>query len=313
MRGKRVLCTVFIIILLIFAALALLEYFEVTDFYAPEEPPRVTESPRMTQPPTPTPEPTPEPSPTATPEPTPTPRPFPNVPKQDQPAPTGYFEDAIFLGNSLVDGLKLYWYNGHLDGATYHTGTSLTIFGVGSYLDQMADENVGKVYVGLGMNEIDYNKDVLREEFAELIETVRGYNPDAIIYLMSVTPVSRWKDQNSDLHNMRSVESFNAMLRDVADQNDCYFMDLTPVLAGEDGYLPAEVTNDGVHFTPEYYIKWFDYLEYNYVLPVLPETPETPMDVDGEAPIGEPPAEEPVAEAPAAEQTEEAPAEGGSN
>lgn len=286
MRVGKVLGTVFLIIILVLSVLFLLEYFEVTNFTAQAAPPQATESPRLATPtlaPTEVPVPTETPLPAPTPSPAPTPRPYPDVPKQNDPAPEGYFEDAIFIGNSLVDGLDLYWYNGNLDGATFHTGTSLTIFGVGSALDAMAEENVGKVYVGLGMNEIDYNKQVLRGEFENLIETVRGYNPDAIIYFMSVTPVSRWKDENSDLHNKANVESFNVFLKDVANDNDCYYMDLFPVLADEEGYLPADVTNDGVHFLQDYYIKWFDYLEYNYVLPVISQSAE-------EAPAEQPPA-----------------------
>lgn len=274
MRSKRaILCTVFLIFLLAVIGVFALAYFMQTHDIGQTSPPSATESPALTAPPTASPEPTatPEPTPTPEPEPTPeptaTPRPFPDVPLQDEPAPEGYFEDAVFIGNSLVDGLKLYFYYGNLDGATYYTGTSLTIFGAHSYMSYLADGSAGKLYVGLGMNEIDYDKSVLREQYTDLIETARSYNPDVIIYLMSVTPVSKWKDQNSDLHNMRNVESFNVMLRDLANQNDCYYMDLIPVLAGEDGYLPSDVTEDGVHFTQEYYTRWFDYLENNYVLP----------------------------------------------
>lgn len=282
MRSNRaILCTVFLIfILAVVGVFALAYYMQTHGMSDPSPTSAPTGAPFLSAAPSPIPvptaEPTPESSPAFTPEPTPTPRPFPDVPKQDSPAPEGYFQDAVFLGNSLVDGLKLYFYYGNLDGATYYTGTSLTILGVDDYVRQMADIDLGKLYIGLGMNEIDYNKETLRTQFKKVIQTVRSYNPDVIIYLMSVTPVSQWKDEESDLYNMSHVNSFNTMLRDIANLNDCYFMDLCPVLAGPDGYLPADVTTDGVHFTQEYYTKWFEYLEYNYVLPAsAPEvTPE---------------------------------------
>ena len=31
--------------------------------------------------------------------------------------------------------------------------------------------------------------------------------------------------------------------------------------------LPSDVTGDGIHCVKEYYPKWYDYLEHNYVLP----------------------------------------------
>ena len=69
--------------------------------------------------------PTPEPTavPTETPEPTATPWPGPDIPEQAVPVGKEYFEDAAFLGNSVLSGL---WYYDYGDVTTRASGSWTT-------------------------------------------------------------------------------------------------------------------------------------------------------------------------------------------
>lgn len=190
-------------------------------------------------------------------------------PYHDEAAPEGYFDDALFFGNSLIEGLGLYslLYDDSIAQAKFDTATSMTVFGAGDYINDAATGGYGKIYIGLGLNEIGYDHEAIRRENEKAIDTIREGNPDAIIYLFSLTPISRYKSENDSLYNNTNAAAISQVLREVAEEKDCYFMDMVPVLAGDDGYLPSDVTTDGVHFTKEYYPKWYDYLEHNYVLP----------------------------------------------
>lgn len=190
-------------------------------------------------------------------------------PHHDEPAPDGYFSDALFFGNSLLEGLGLYApiYDTKIAGAAFDTATSMNIFEAQSYIDDAATGGYGKIYIGLGLNEIGYDYEAIREENEAAIDTIRAGNPNAIIYLISLTPLSRDKSENDELYNNENSAAISEVLREVAEEKGCYFMDMVPVLAGSDGYLPADVTTDGVHFVKEYYTNWYDYLEHNYVLP----------------------------------------------
>ncbi len=227
--------------------------------------PIITEAPAT---PTPTAEPTPEPTaePTATPEPTPTPI---APPYHEEQAPDDYFENAVFIGNSLIEGLGLYSYiyDENIAKAKFDTATSLTIFGAGDYFRDAAEGGYDKIYIGLGLNEIGYDRETLREKNEEAVDIIREGNPDAIIYFFSLTPISRHRSESDSLYNMENANEVSQILREVAEEKGCYFMDMNPVLAGDDGYLPADVTGDGIHCVKEYYPKWYDYLEHNYVLP----------------------------------------------
>ncbi len=216
--------------------------------------------PTATQPPTDT------PKPTDTPEPTATPWAGPLVEEQPVPAPAAYFADAGFLGNSVLSGLELY--NNSLllptDHSHWYWQDSLTIMGASPYAAQMAGQTFGKIYIEFGINELSYDQNTLREAFDTVIDQLQADHPDAIIYLMSVTPVSAYCDANRSF-KQGAVIAFNEMLQDIAREQQIWYLDVFPVLCGDDGYLPSEVTLDGIHFTPDHYQRWFDYLTTHYV------------------------------------------------
>lgn len=190
-------------------------------------------------------------------------------PYHEEKAPDDYFQDALFIGNSLIEGLGLYacLYDENIDQAKFDTATSMTILGAGSYFEDAANGGYGKIYIGLGLNEIGYDHEAIRQKNREAVDTIRAGNPEAIIYFFSLTPISKYRSETDSLYNNENAAEISAVIRSVAEEKGCYYIDMVPVLAGEDGCLPSEVTGDGIHCVKEYYPKWYDYLEHNYVLP----------------------------------------------
>lgn len=207
-------------------------------------------------------------TPESTPEPEPQGDPL-APPYHEEQAPDDYFQDALFIGNSLIEGLGLYacLYDENIDQAKFDTATSMTILGAGSYFEDAASGGYGKIYIGLGLNEIGYDREAIRQKNVEAVDTIRAGNPDAIIYFFSLTPISKHRSESDSLYNNENAAKISEVIRSVAEEKGCYYIDMVPVLAGEDGYLPSDVTGDGIHCVKEYYPKWYDYLEHNYVLP----------------------------------------------
>lgn len=233
------------------------------------------EAPRTLPSASPTPEATPTPTPT--PEPTPTP-----VPALDftQPVPESeevemeYFEDALFIGDSRTDGLRLY---SGIQGADFYCYKGLTIFEVderkivelngNSYSVVEALEKgpqYAKIYISLGVNELGYyNDDAYHQAFSEFLDTVKALQPDAIIYLENLVPVNPQKcaeyKQPSYVNNDR-VAAYNAIYPQLATEHQVALLDVASALSDENGILPADATADGVHFTKAWYQKWLAYL-----------------------------------------------------
>lgn len=217
-------------------------------------------------------EPTPEPTPEATPEPTEPPKMGPDLPAL-YPVEDSYFEDAAFFGNSLMVGLKLY---GGLEAGDFIAGTSANVVNVGqmapegtdesrSMLDALCARPYGKIYLHLGINEIGFDTDYFAQLYGQLVDRIRESQPDAAIVITSLTPVTAAKSAQGETFSQTRVLRYNEALHKLAEDKDCYYLDLTSALAGPDGFLPASASTDGVHLTPEMYQVWADWMRTHYV------------------------------------------------
>ena len=181
-----------------------------------------------------------------------------------------YFDDAVFIGNSRTEGLKKF---SGLSNATFITEVGLTVSSIitdycdisGGYrsraFDALSGMNFGKVYIMLGMNELGWvYESVFKDDYGKIIDKIREINPDAVIYIQSIIPDSKWKDSSNDVFTNANVERLNAQLRDLADEKEVHYLDVAGALMDSEGYLPYEATGDGVHLEPPYCVKWTDYL-----------------------------------------------------
>ena len=185
-----------------------------------------------------------------------------------------FFSDAAFMGNSLMDGFRLF---SGLTTCDYYAATSMTVIGAeskavitlengqsGTLLDGLAQKPYGKIYILLGINEIGYDVDTFISYYAEMLDRIIEAQPDCDIYIMSLTPVSAAKSQSSDTFNMTRIQEYNSALRQLAADKSCYYMDLVDALAGTDGYLPSSETADGIHLSVNLYKTWLDYVKTHY-------------------------------------------------
>ena len=240
------------------------------------------EAPRTLPSASPTPEATPTPTPT--PEPTPTPAPaldFTQPVPESEEVEMDYFADALFIGDSRTDGLRLY---SGIQGADFYCYKGLTIFEVDERKIVELDGNsysvvealekgpqYAKIYISLGVNELGYyNDDAYHQAFSEFLDTVKTLQPDAIIYLENLVPVNPQKcaeyKQPYYVNNDR-VAAYNAIYPQLATEHQVALLDVASALSDENGILPADATADGVHFTKAWYQKWLAYLMNHTVDP----------------------------------------------
>ena len=228
--------------------------------------------------------PTPDPPPDPPPDPTPDPAAafdFTQPAPQSDPVEMDYFSDALFIGDSRTDGLRIY---SGIKGATFYCYKGLNIFDMGKR--QVVEMNGGKytvvdalekgpqykkIYISLGVNELGYpGTDSFYKAFKSFLEEVRSAQPDAVIYLQNLVPVNpeicAQKKQPSYVNNDR-VADFNGVFPKLAEECQVVLLDMKTALSDENGILPAEATVDGVHFTRAWYQKWLDYLMCHVVTP----------------------------------------------
>ena len=193
--------------------------------------------------------------------PTPTPGPaYPDLTEQPE-QNDEFFADSAMLGNSLVDGFRLF---SGLTSCDYYCATSMTVAGAGDLIAQMSQKQYGKVYILLGINEIGYDVDYFIKQYDAMLDSIREREPEADIYVMGLTPVSAHKSATDTTFTMDRVNAYNEALRALAGEKECWYVDLCDALADETGYLPANVTTDGVHFAAGHYKLWLQYLRTHY-------------------------------------------------
>ena len=182
-----------------------------------------------------------------------------------------YFTHTAFIGDSLTDGFRMY---SGLTDATFLCGTSMTVDGLSSrqwqdgltMMDRIKQGGFKKVYIMLGANEnlvFEY-KDTFVAKYGTLIDTVRETNPDAVIYIQSILPVSASRDAAGRVTNP-VINAFNEGLYNLAYEKHVFYLDINTTLKDENGQLPEDAARDGVHFHKEYYMKWLDFLKTHAV------------------------------------------------
>ena len=226
--------------------------------------------------------------PVPTPEPTPTP-----VPAFDftQPAPEtpavedDWFSDAVFIGDSRTDGLRLY---SGIRGADFLAYKSLMIFhvvgndrvdqkavplnGVGdkkTVLEWLDEKQYAKVYLMFGVNELGYGDDAaFTDAFSRTVDEIRARQPEAVVYIQSLVPIEpekAYKTNPAAWLNNDNVARYNELLRQVCADKGVVYVDVAAALTDEGGGLPPEGTTDGIHFTRSWYEKWYAYLKTHTV------------------------------------------------
>ena len=184
-----------------------------------------------------------------------------------------YFSDALFVGDSRSEGLALY---GDLTNADYFTNVGMSIFQLNDvkagnpnqgeqipFSQKLAQKHYGKVYLMLGLNELGTGTaDSWASAYAEVVAQVRTAQPDAIIYLQSILPVSAAKDDPNGAINNATVRVRNEALRALEDPaQHIYYLDVSQAVSDANGCLDASYTSDGIHLLGNSLYLWETYLE----------------------------------------------------
>ena len=192
---------------------------------------------------------------------------------EEQPRVTSaYFDDAVFIGDSITTGIKLY------DVMSNTTVLASTGIGLENILSKpaikygeetltamqaLAKTGAKKVYIMLGANSILGDHDTMVGLYGNLIDEVRRNAPDSIIYVQSVLPINEeifHVKYNPNTDNS-DIMDFNKKLAALAAEKQAYYLDVGSVFRDETGGMPADYTPDGMHINSAQYIMWFDYLK----------------------------------------------------
>ena len=245
-----------------------------------------TSTPELMQPPTsvPTPEPTPTPAPTSTPEPSPTPEPTPEPtpPPSSEPITEerisggiydSYFDDAVFIGDSLTKGFysyvrKLRSKGGIALGQAGFMGVASmsvknacrdlnTLSVTFTYRGKAVSVTQGikamkakKAFILLGLNDISCRKwEDVERYFATLIEVLQRKCPETQIVIQGVFPVPAKFCRERGIR-IAEWNTFNDRLRRICESYGVEFYDFSQMFMDGNGYMKTIYSDGGFHLAP---------------------------------------------------------------
>lgn len=188
-----------------------------------------------------------------------------------------WFSDAVFLGDSLTEGLYLYTDLAKMgaDSLAYRALNVLTITTQrvivrdGENLTPLQALNgptYGKIYLSLGINGLGwYRPERYYDQYAALIDAIRELQPQAHIYIQTLLPVTAARSSNGGNITNSRILQFNELIARLASEEQVYLLDPYSVFADENGVLPSSWSTDGLHLTAARYALWLDYLRTHTV------------------------------------------------
>lgn len=185
-----------------------------------------------------------------------------------------YFEDALFIGDSRTEGFMLY---SNLNNIHAYCSKGLSISRIYTdtivnmedgrtltVMEALQEQEFKKIYIMFGVNELGWPyDDVFRDQYSKLLRDVRQLQPDAVIYVENIIPISASRSATDPIYNNDNVNRFNDMIKAVCEEQDVVYLDVASALADENGALPENASSDGIHCNIEYCNIWMNYLRNN--------------------------------------------------
>lgn len=185
-----------------------------------------------------------------------------------------YFDDALFIGDSRVVGMRDY---GKLEGhATFYAYEGMNIFKMlGAEIvevpgqrkkisveDALSQNQFGKIYMMVGINELDIGTvDRFERTYRETVDRIKELQPDAIIYVQSIMLVTQQRSQKGDYVTNEGIMQRNDALMRIADNQTIFYLDVNEAVVDESGCMAPEYTTDGVHLKAKYVPLWTEWLK----------------------------------------------------
>ena len=194
---------------------------------------------------------------------------YPDLPLQPR-VDDSFFANAAMLGNSLVQGMKLF---SGIQNMRFFGVQSTSVFrpdGAEAVFGQLLQGRYDKVYIEYGINEIGYGTASIVSAYGGIIDRIRQAMPGVEIYVMSLTPVTYRTSTSGNasgvVFSMNTIRNLNAALRQMCIDKQCWYLDCCEPLCDGTGYLPEYYMgwDNSPHLATSGYQAWAEVLRTHY-------------------------------------------------
>lgn len=182
-----------------------------------------------------------------------------------------YFDNCIFVGDSLTMGLASYNIipaknviaSIGMNITKIDTEVVKTPYGEFTAIETLTKADKNKIYIMLGSNGIAWlTSGKMIEMYSDFIDEIKTILPNSEIYILSIPPVSTEKETTTEGPVLNSqIDIYNSDLLKMANDKKIYFVDINTALKNNQGKLDSDKSQkDGMHFKRDTYDIMLDYI-----------------------------------------------------
>ena len=146
-----------------------------------------------------------------------------------------FFNNSLFVGDSRVDGLKLY---SNVKDAHYFCSTGLTEYtlfknpvvvpDVGNiYFEYLlASNKYDKIYLQMGINRLGTEFKTHVKEYKYAVDKIRELAPNSKIFIVSNMHITNNKSEESLYINNKNIDLFNDEIKKFANNENIFYIDV---------------------------------------------------------------------------------------
>ncbi len=196
------------------------------------------------------------------------------VPMQSVSVDDSYFSDAVFIGDSRMEGFR---FTSGITQGEWLTSVGMTLTSISDSKVATPDGNItvyqglsgrqySKIYLMLGANDLGFWP---WEEFLptalSVLKQFHELQPNALIYICSCIYVEESKVVTDYVNNANVIEVNKGLLQACEELPYCWYVNLNEVLSNGWQSLIQDASEDGVHLYEHYSKIMLSYLKNHYV------------------------------------------------
>lgn len=190
---------------------------------------------------------------------------------QSEKADFSYFDNCVFIGDSISVGLTAY---NILSPDKVIASIGLNISKIDSEKisttngkltahEALIQKKPANIYIMLGSNGIAWmSNESMISKYSSFIDKIQADLPESKIYILSIPPVTEGREVAAEnpIKNT-SIDAYNSELLKLANDKNVYFVDINTALKNNLGKLDTEkAEKDGMHFKKATYDIMLDYI-----------------------------------------------------
>lgn len=177
---------------------------------------------------------------------------------ENKPADSEYLNSCVFIGDSVISSLVQ---DGLIAESCFMRADKPSLSGINNAVTEIDGESISlsealkkssasSIYIALGTDDIaDMTNKSMLDEYSTFLKTAASQNSGKTIYIILIPPVTAEKESDRAAPVLNTaIDSYNAGLLELANENNICCLDLNSSLKGSDGRLSPEFA-EGDGFT----------------------------------------------------------------